>query len=92
MKATVGAGHLSSVGAVRQAAELVETELGPRSVRRDHAAEAEAALDDAVPDAADVVDGGDSGPASEPAGPIEIEIPVDDAEETDDADDADDAA
>ena len=95
MKATVGAGHLSSVGAVRQAAKLVETELGPRSVRREQAAEAEAALDEV--DAADVVDGVDAGPASEPAGPIEIEIPVDDEEATDeettdDADGEDEAA
>ncbi len=88
MKATVGASHLSSVGAVRQAAELVETELGPRSVRRDHAAEAEAALDDAVP----AVDGVHPETGSEPTDPIEIEIPVDDEDATDDADEEDDAA
>jgi NADH dehydrogenase len=90
MKATVGAGHLSSIGAVRQAADLVETELGPRERRDAHAEAAEAALDDAVsevPDPADVVDGVENVDIGnqdehEPSGPIEIEIPVDDERET----------
>jgi NADH dehydrogenase len=61
MKATVGAGHLSSVGAIRQAAELVEAELGG-GVRLADVADAETALEgiDAAPDPADVVDGIDA--------------------------------
>ena len=98
MKATVGAGHLSSIGAVRQAADLVETELGPREVRDAHAEAVEAALDDAVsevPEPADVVDGVESQTLEDghgPSGPIEIEIPVDDERETEvDPDESDDS-
>jgi NADH dehydrogenase len=69
MKATVGAGHLSTVGAVQQAAELVEAELGPREGRDGHRGEV-----DAVPELDD------------PAGPIEIEIPLDDDRDSREAD------
>jgi NADH dehydrogenase len=92
MKTTVGAGHLSSIGAIRQAADLVETELGTGGIEAVDGEGIEAALDD-VPDPAEVVDGvgghgtraadtPDRTASIEPAGPIEIEIPVDD--ETDD--------
>jgi hypothetical protein len=60
MKATVGAGHLSSVGALRQATELVEAELGAPTVDDAALDEVEEALqipvDGDVPDPADVVD------------------------------------
>jgi NADH dehydrogenase len=95
MKATVGAGHLSSVGAVGQAADLVEAELSPRASRADRP-DLEDALDaDAVPDPADVVDGLQAGDGREAtdadaeADPIEIEIPVDDERDTDDGSGAD---
>jgi NADH dehydrogenase len=106
MKATVGAGHLSAIGAVRQAADLVETELGPREVDAD--ADAVEAVtewldDDAVPAGGDAVDdlGADgvlddgvaAGEPDTPDEPIEIEIPVDDDETTDvDDTEADDDA
>ena len=95
MKATVGAGHLSSVGAVQQAVDLVETELGPRAVDRADTEALGTTLDDAVSapadvvdridavDVTDVVDAVDRGTrsADEPSEPIEIEIPVDDEPE-----------
>jgi NADH dehydrogenase len=96
MKATVGAGHLSSVGALRQATQLVEAELGPAGrVNDEHLEQVEEALqipvDGEVPDAADVVDGlrGETDVArdeTESVEPVEIEIPVEDesAAETDD--------
>jgi NADH dehydrogenase len=104
MKATVGAGHLSSVGAVQQAVDLVETELGPRAVGRADAEALGDAIDGAVPapadvadriDDADLADAIDRGArsADAPSEPIEIEIPVDDEEgdhaETDTDTDAD---
>jgi NADH dehydrogenase len=70
MKATVGAGHLSSVGALRQATELVEAELGRPAVDDAALDEVEGALqipvDGDVPDPADVVDSLD-GVGSDPA-------------------------
>jgi NADH dehydrogenase len=96
MKTTVGAGHLSSIGAIQQAADLVETELGRGRIEAVDGEEIDAALDDA-PAPAEIVDGVDrvgehatrgadavdqTAPDG-PAGPIEIEIPVDDEEHDD---------
>jgi NADH dehydrogenase len=87
MKATVGAGHLSSVGAVQQAADLVETELGPRKLDAERIDAVEEVLDDV--DAPErIVDGVGEGNEEasehestvEPSEPVEIEIPIDDAE------------
>jgi NADH dehydrogenase len=93
MKATVGAGHLSSIGAVRQAADLVEAELGPSGLD-DHRETVESALDEVGVDPAEVGDGRDGlGGADDPGrgrngtpdptGPIEIDIAVDDEEDAD---------
>jgi NADH dehydrogenase len=92
MKATVGAGHLSSIGAVQQAADLVETELGPRNLTDGHRERVRPALDEVDVDPEAVVDGVDDhrGPDTrrgrdsdtEPVEPIEIEIPIDEEVDT----------